>query len=183
MNRRSLLLGLGGSAAWAALPRSAAATLVIGLTLRQLVDRSAHILVVGALDSASFYTTIGGRRCIVTETRVQVHDVLAKASPGDRELTVRTLGGRVGGMSELVMGQAALSPSTPDVAFLKRGADGAHWFVGMAQGHYPLSGADPILQPSANLPEIRDFYSSAVRALTGARLAEARRLLQHVSQP
>jgi hypothetical protein len=184
MQRRTLLSCLGGSAALALLPRTAEATLVIGLTLPQLVERSAHILVVSALDSVSSYAMLGGRRCIVTDTRVRVEDVLAKASPAQQLLTVKTLGGRVAGMGELVLGQAIFSSASSDVAFLKRGADGAHWFVGMAQGHYPLLAAadsEPTLRHSANLPEIRDFQRSAVRELSGMRLSLARRLLQRAS--
>jgi hypothetical protein len=115
---------------------------------------------------------------------VQVQDVLAKIAPSNQVLHVRTLGGRIGGMGELVLGQATLSPSGPDVAFLKLGADGAHWFVGMAQGHYPLradAGAELTLNHSANLPEIREFQASAVRTLSGARLSQARRLLLQAS--
>ena len=185
MNRRVFLSCAGGAAALALLPRPAAATLVIGLTLHQLVERSAHIVVVRALDSTSSHTTLGGRRCIVTDTRVQVQDVLAKTSPSEQVLTVRTLGGRVGGMGELVLGQAIFSPATPDVAFLKRGADGAHWFVGMAQGHYPLrvdSERELTLQHSTSLPEIRNFQTSAVRELSGMRLTAARRLLQQAGR-
>jgi hypothetical protein len=180
MLRRSVLGLLGGSAAAALLPKSAQATLVIGLTLEQLVDRSAHIVVVSALEASSFYSTIGGRRCIVTETRVQVQDVLGRRAPADQVLSVRTLGGKVGGMGELVLGQASFSSAAPDVAFLKRGADGAHWFVGMAQGHYPLhrEGAELSLRPSSNLPEIREFSTSAVRALSGQRLGLARGLIR-----
>lgn len=183
MHRRSVLGLLGGSAATALLPKSAQATLVIGLTLKQLVDRSAHIVVVSALDSRSFYTDIGGRRFIVTETRVQVRDVLGRRSPSGPVLSVRTLGGKVGGMGELVLGQASFSVSTPDVAFLKLGADGAHWFVGMAQGHYPLEGenSDQSLRHSPNLPEIRELSTSAVRALSGQRLSAARGLIREVS--
>ena len=180
MHRRSVLGLLGGSAATALLPQSAHATLVTGLTLKQLVNRSAHIVIVSALDSSSFYTTIGGRRCIVTETRVQVRDALGPQAPHARVMSVRTLGGKVGAMGELVLGQASFSASTPDVAFLKLGADGAHWFVGMAQGHYPLYGedADVSLRHSANLPEIRELSTSAVRALSGQRLSRARGLIR-----
>jgi len=183
MHRRSVLGYLGGGLATALLPNSAAATLVIGLTLEQLVRRSTHIVVVSALDAVSSYTTLGGRRCIVTETRVEVRDVIGGREPRDSILSVRTLGGKVGGVGELVLGQAIFSTSSPDVAFLKRGADGAHWFVGMAQGHYPLRGesADLTLWRSANLPEIRDLAGSAVRALTGTRLSVARGMVREAS--
>lgn len=183
MHRRSVLGLLGGSAATALLPQTAQATLVIGLTLQQLVERSTHIVVVSALDARSFQTTIGGRRCIVTETRVQIEDVLGRQPPAAQVLSVRTLGGKVGGMGELVLGQASFSASTPDVAFLKRGRDGAHWFVGMAQGHYPIygRGSEQSLRHSANLPEIREFTSSAVRALDRQRLSRARDLIHEAA--
>lgn len=181
MNRRSFLCCLSGSAAASLFAAPAHATLVIGLTLEQLVDRSTSIVVCSALAAVSRYGDLGGRRCIVTDTRVRIDDVLGKPVPTSQELMVRTLGGRVGGVGQLVLGQAVISPESPGVAFLKRGADGAHWFVGMAQGYYPLQGTTPIeltLQHSANLPEIRDFATSAVRHLSGVRLSAARRLVR-----
>jgi hypothetical protein len=109
--------------------------------------------------------------------------VLGRAVPSAQELTVRTLGGKVDGMRELVLGQPALSGTSSAVAFLKPTAEGRHWFVGMAQGHYPLRGQnEPVLNHSANLPEIRDFATCAVRQLSGVRLSVARSLVQGASR-
>ncbi len=152
-----------------------------GLSLEELVQRSGFIVVLSALDSESHYEEIGGRRSIVTDTRVRVEDVLAKAAPAAQELLVRTLGGRIGGVGEIVHGQPAISAASPDVAFLKLGADGAHWFVGMAQGHYPLVGqtrAERQLIHSAQLPEIRDYEQCAVRQLSGLKLTRATELVR-----
>ncbi len=94
---------------------------------------------------------------------------------------MRTLGGRVGGVGEIVHGQPTISAASADVAFLKLGADGAHWFVGMAQGHYPLVGqvqAERKLIQSAQLPEIRDYERCAVRKLSGLKLTRATELLR-----
>ena len=181
MKRRSFLGCLGAAASTSLLTEAARATLLKGLSLEELVERSGFIVVLTALDSRSHYEEIGGRRSIVTDTRVRVEDVLAKAEPADQELLVRTLGGRVGGVGEIVHGQPTISAASADVAFLKLGADGAHWFVGMAQGHYPLVGqvqAERKLIQSAQLPEIRDYERCAVRKLSGLKLTRATELLR-----
>lgn len=186
MKRRLFLVALGVAASTAIVPGVARATLVRGLTLKQLTLRASAIVALRALDSSSHYEDIGGRRLIVTDTRVRVEDVLAKGAPRDRELLVRTLGGRVGGMRELVLGQPALSLARCDVAFLQLGADGAHWFTGMAQGHYPLvddERGERALMASPQVPEIRDLEGSAVRALAGRKLDVARGLIQGAVQP
>jgi hypothetical protein len=185
MNRRWFLSSLAGMAAGGVLSRarSAQATLVVGLTLPELVTRSTHIVVLSALDAFSRYADLGGHRCIVTDTRVRVEDVLGREAPSTQELTVRTLGGKVGGVRELVLGQASLSLASVDVAFLRATTQGQHWFVGMAQGHYPLRNeGERILNRSTNLPEIRDFEQCAVRKLNGARLSLARAWVQEASQ-
>lgn len=184
MKRRSFLGCLGAAASSGLISSQARATLLRGLSLEELVGRSAFIVVLSALDSESHYLDIGGRRSIVTDTRVRIEDVLAKALPQAQELVVRTLGGRVGDVGELVHGQPALSLGSPDVAFLKLGADGAHWFVGMAQGHYPLTGATPAeikLSASAQLPDIRDYERCAVRRLRGSLLSVATRMVREAA--
>jgi hypothetical protein len=186
MKRRLLLRALGIAALAPLVPGVARATLVRGLTLKQLSLRATAIVALRALDSSSHYEDIAGRRLIVTDTRVRIEDVLAKGAPRDRELLVRTLGGRVGGMRELVLGQPALSLARSDVAFLQLGSDGAHWFTGMAQGHYPLVDTEQgelALGVSPQVPEIRDLEGSAVRALAGRKLGVARGLIQSAVQP
>jgi hypothetical protein len=164
---------------------TARATLVRGLKLKELVARSHHIVVLRALDARSHYQPLGGRPCIVTDTLVRVEDVLAHAPPPEPELWIRTLGGHVGGTGQLVLGQPNISWGSPDVAFLKLGADGAHWFVGMAQGHYPLEKPTPEaalrLRASSNLPEIHELSGSAVLTLAGRSLEVARGLVQEAA--
>jgi hypothetical protein len=166
-------------------PHDAEATLVRGLELAELVSKSELIVQLTALDSFSHYLEIGGRKSLVTDTRVRVDDVLAKAAPSDAELVVRTLGGRLGSVGEIVHGQAELALGAPCAGFLKRGRDGAHWMMGMAQGHYPMRlqrGAQH-LNASPNLPTIRDWQTSAVRSLVGRSLPDARRLIAAVLPP
>ena len=159
------------------------ATLMRGLSLRELVRQSHHVLSLSALESRCRYLVIGGRRSIVTETRVRIEDVLAGAVPSDGQLVVRTLGGVLDGVGELVHGQAEFSLGAPCVAFLTLGEDGSFWVTGMAQGHFPIvaAGAEATLAASPHLSTLRDWEHSAVRALVGQKLTEATRLVREAS--
>jgi len=173
VTRRGLLLGLGTGAALGALGRPASATVARSLTLSALVHSSRSIVVVTALAAESRYEELGRRRRIVTDTRVRVEEQLAKETV-ERELMVRTLGGSVGRLGELVHGQARLSLGKSCVAFLLRGPDGLHYVNGMAQGHYPLSqqSVKRLLQ-SPDLGELLDADDSAVKQLVGTELGAA----------
>ncbi len=183
LSRRALLSSLAASS-FLALSRPAQATLVRGLSLAELVGRSSCVVQLTAREAVSHYVMLGGRRSIVTDTRVQVEATLAKGATLPTELDVRTLGGVVDGVGELVHGQAQLELGEPSVGFLVD-AGGVHWVTGMAQGHYPLRfepGRDALLEASRNLPTIRDWEASAVRQLAGQSLTSARRLLRELSR-
>lgn len=154
------------------------------LTLSALVQQSKRIVVVTALASESHFEELGRRRRIVTDTRVRVEEVVAKGEGMDRELILRTLGGKVGRLGERVDGQAQLVLGEPCVTFLLQGPDGFHYVNGMAQGHYPLQGASVRrLVKSPDLPAILDFDSSAVKALVGAELGEASSRIRSLVKP
>lgn len=174
VSRRGLLVGVAAGAVASTWGGSANATIVRSLTLAALVQRSRRIVVVTALDSESHFEDLGRRRRIVTDTRVRVEEKLAKGEGIEKELLVRTLGGSVGTLGERVHGQAQLLMGEPCVTFLLQGPDGLHYVNGMAQGHYPLRGAAvPKLAASPDLPDILDFNSSAVKALAGSELSAA----------
>ncbi|HYQ14579.1 MAG TPA: hypothetical protein VEQ58_02440 [Polyangiaceae bacterium] len=157
---------------------SAHATLLRGLTLRALVARSQRIVVVEPLDAVCRHEVIGGRRSIVTDTRVLAHEYWAEGS--ELELTVRTLGGRLDGVGELVDGQPRLELRQRSVAFLTLGRNGQQWWTtGMAQGNFPLTGDGEasLLQASRELPSIVDLEHSAVQRLVGQKLSVARELV------
>jgi len=158
---------------------SARATLLRGLSLSSLVQRSQHVLVLNTLESRCRYADIGGRRSIITETRARVSQVIRERQPSEAEVLVCTLGGIIDGVGELVHGQAEFGTGESCVAFLSRAADGGLWVTGMAQGHYPLTNAntEPALLASPHLPTIVDFERSAARALIGQRLTQAQRLV------
>ena len=146
-----------------------------GLSLQELGQASEHILVVTALEATSAWETLGGRRRIVTDTRVRVDDVIAKATPPGAELWVRTLGGTVGERAALVLGEAALFPNQASVLFATR-FEGAYRVLGMAQGHYPLRAeADRVLRLmlSPRAPDLVVDREPAMRVLPGQELAQA----------
>jgi hypothetical protein len=182
VTRRGLLLGLGTGAALSVFGSQASATLARSVTLPSLVQSSRSIVVVTALAAESRYEQLGRRRRIVTDTRVRVEERLAKETV-ETELMVRTLGGSVGRVGELVHGQATLSLGKQCVAFLLRGPDGLHYVNGMAQGHYPLSeGGVKRLLKSPDLGELLNAPDSAVKQLVGAELVAARLRIRALSQ-
>jgi len=152
------------------------------MSLHELVSRSRHAVIGTPLDARCLYLTIGGRRLLVTETRLRIDGLLGLEPPGQAELAVRTLGGQLDGVGELVHGQAEFVRGQLCVAFFERAPDGACWVTGMAQGHYPLENADAglKLRASPQLPVIRDWEQSAVKRLVGTRLSEAESLVAEV---
>jgi len=174
---RRLCLGAIAGIAFAA--RHAEATIMRGLTLEALVQKSDAVVIATALEAASRYVTLGGSRRIVTDTRLRIEEHVAHGAP-PREVVVRVLGGRIGHAAELVEGQAELTPGVPSVLFLRAAGAELHWVNGMAQGHYPLQNAENgarFLVPSPRLPELLARAGSAVERLSGCELAEARALI------
>jgi|GEM_PF-985828 len=182
-SRRSALVSIGVGVGATLLSRAASATLVRGMTLEELVQRSQHAVVGTPLAAECRYLTIGGRRMLVTETQFRIEGPLGLPRPSEGVLTARTLGGHLNGTGELVHGQAELRIGQLCAAFFERAPDGACWLTGMAQGHYPLDPAEGawVLRPSPQLPTIRDWAKSAVKRLVGARLSDAEQLVVKAS--
>ena len=181
--RRAFLCGAAAAGAALYVPE-ARATLLRGLSLQQLVQRSDRSLVLEPFEATARYASIGGRRSIVTDTRVGVHEAWTGAS--ESELTLRTLGGRLEGVAELVHGQPVLELGVRAVAFLKRSHDGQTWWTqGMAQGHFPLTGRSEtsLLLANRGLPSILNLETSAVRQLVGRQLGQARELVRQARLP
>lgn len=163
-----------GAAAAVALPRRAQASIARAVTLKEL-SADSQISVVGtALDAQSRWETVAGRKRIVTTTRLRVNETIAGSAPG-AELLVRTLGGQVGDVGQVVHGEALLLIGEDSVLFLADIGGGEHAVSAMAQGHYPIRGT---LRPSPRLSELRGVAGSAVQDLVGQSLSEARRRIQ-----
>src|SRR3954465_2939878 len=96
----------------------ALASVARAVPVGELVARSQHVLIGEPLDAESIWEQIGQRRHIVTYTRVRTLELLAGADPRQEELLVRTLGGRVGELGELVHGEAMIEPGARGVLFV-----------------------------------------------------------------
>jgi hypothetical protein len=158
----------------------ARATLARALRLDELVARSRHVLVGEPLEAYSVWETIGDRKHIVTYHRVRTLELFAGVKPEHDELLVRTLGGRVGKLGELVAGEAQLSPGARGVLFVAQARE-VLAVTAMAQGHYPLArdaaGAER-LRRSAQATDLLSVDGSAVKRLHGLSLGDARTLLR-----
>jgi hypothetical protein len=173
------VLGVAMAAPWATRP--AQAGVAKGLPLEDLVKRSAHVLRATPLEAYSEWSRFGKERRIVTYTRVRVDDPLGEGDSPEAEVLVRTLGGVVGDIGQVVHGEATLIIGEPCVAFLKTMQDGVLGVTAMAQGHYPLR-PDPSglfrLNSSPELAVLLDEQRSAVARLRGRTYDEAKALVR-----
>lgn len=177
--RRPLLVGLATTVFSAVLSEHAGATTARALTLRELTRASARVVRGTPVERFATWETTGGRRRIVTHTRLLVAEDLAR--PGDTgEVMVLTWGGRVGDVAQLAHGEAALQVGEESVVFLAGEVAGEHRVTAMAQGHYPLERRDGalLLRRSAQLPELIDRTNAAVDRLAARRLTEGAQLIR-----
>jgi hypothetical protein len=109
---------------------------------------------------------------------VRVDESIA-GSATDSEILVRTLGGKVGKIGQVVHGEALLRIGESAVLFVGDAPDGTPSIAGMSQGHYPLR---PDSSGTRRWPGARGCQSSwgrpAVAKLSGRSLPEARELVQ-----
>jgi hypothetical protein len=184
MDRRGFVRVTAAGALAVLGPKVAEASLSRAVALEDLVSRSQHVLVAEALDSESVWEQVGKRRHIVTHTRVRALELLGGDAPPHEELMVRTLGGRVGDLAELVHGEAVLTLGARGVLFAMP-SRGALVVTAMAQGHYPLVrdklGAERLRRSPAAL-ELLGEPGAAVQRLVGLDLVSARRLLRQVKK-
>lgn len=167
------------SAAW---PRLGHASSARAATLAELVSRSTRIAHVTPLEGSSRWEDIGDRRHIVTYTRLRIDDAIAGQS-GESEILVRTLGGRIDKLGEIVHGEAQLSVNEACLVFLRANADGIEEVTEMAQGHYPFApDASGVLRlhSSRNLPHLIGGGLPAAMQLNGLEAVPARELIRGV---
>ncbi len=170
---------MGTFAATLAFGSAASATTAHAVSLVELVRRSSRIAPATALDRFARTAEIGGARHIVTYSRLRF-DVSSHGASGDSETLVRTLGGRIGDLGEIVHGEAELALNETSLVFLMLDPDGVELVTGMAQGHYPVAldrAGVPRLQLSRNLPQLIGGPTSAVAQLTGKPFSDASALI------
>ncbi len=180
MDRRGFVWVATAGALGLLTSRAALASLSRAVPVEELVGRSQHVLLGEPLDAESVWEQVGRRRHIVTYTRVRTLEPLAGADPRQEELLVRTLGGRVGELGELVHGEAMLQLGARGVLFVMPTRGGLA-VTAMAQGHYPVlrdaAGAER-LRRSPEASELLGEEGSAVKRLSGLQVTEARSLLR-----
>ena len=166
------------SLAWS---KVATATTARAVSLQDLVRRSTRIVRSTPLDSFARTEAIGGTQHIVTYSRLRVDEAI-HGDTSETEILVRTLGGTVGTVGEIVHGEAELAINEPCVVFLLTDSQGVEQVTAMAQGHYPLtldSAGALRLRQSRNMPHLLRGTGSvaAVEQLNGLGIAEARSLI------
>jgi hypothetical protein len=160
------------------------ASVARALRLPELVRSSQHVVIGVPSDSWSRWENSAGGRRIVTYTRVRVEESVSGV-PSEAELLVRTLGGQVGNIGQVVYGEAILTPGQRSLLFVRPGPDGALRLTGMAQGHFPLKadvkGVFKVV-PSPHLGKLVDPRDSAVARLAGQTLAHSQRLIAEAAR-
>ena len=169
---------MAASLVWA---KAAAATTARAVSLQDLVQRSSRIVRSTPLESFARSEAIAGTRHIVTYSRLRVEESI-QGDATESEILVRTLGGTLGAVGEIVHGEAELALNQPCLVFLRKDSEGVELVTAMAQGHYPLtldSRGAPRLRASRNLPHLLHGAAavSAVEQLDGLGVSEARSLI------
>ena len=161
------------------------ATVVRAMPLPELVSMSEWVVIAQVQSSRSHYETIGGMRRMVTDTTLIVNEALSpNRSSSDVEMAtvvVRTLGGTMGEVAQLVPGEAVLTKGPNHLLFLDEASgDGIFRVAAMAQGQYLVNTDEKgvrTLRPSPGLDVVVNPTQSAVAALAGRTVEQARALV------
>jgi hypothetical protein len=172
--RREFLLATAGLASFFT-AGTVEASVARSVSLKELVQRSRSVVVATPLGASSNWEHLGGSRRIVTYTRVRVDQLVRGSDPGSSELVVRTLGGSVGKIGQLVEGQAELRAGQSSLLFTLELARDLYGVTALAQGEYRVvpEATGRIVRPSRLLPKLVGGKESALQRLTGKPLADA----------
>ncbi|MDP9149079.1 MAG: hypothetical protein M3O36_03935, partial [Myxococcota bacterium] len=111
---------------------TAKASVSIAVTWDGLLRGSAAAAIATPVQSTAVWED--GRIC--TYTRVRIDRVMAGTMATGDEAWVRTLGGIVGDIGQLVEGEAALDAGRPSLLFLRSGPVGAFEVTARGQGQF-----------------------------------------------
>jgi len=114
--------------------RDARASVSIAVTFDALVHDSSSAVLVTAVEQRSVWE--GAR--IYTYSRVHVDSSVAGELKPDDEAWVRTLGGVVGKIGQVVEGEAGFTVGRPSLVFLRKDATGTYVVTARAQGQFGL---------------------------------------------
>lgn len=128
----AIALVAGASVAEASLFREA--------TLELLTQRSSLVIEGTPVEARSIWEETPSGRRIVTYTRVVPSRTVVGAASGD--VWVRTLGGRVDNVGQIVEGEASLGLNRKSLLFLRTSGAGVMAVTEMGQGHYLVQSDD-----------------------------------------
>ncbi|GAC1580599.1 MAG: hypothetical protein NVS3B20_11430 [Polyangiales bacterium] len=184
-----LVIALSLSSAVFVTPRVTSASAAIALTLKDLVDRSEYVFV-GIPKSRSSRWEAGR---IITYTVVGVDSVASGAIKAGDSITIRTLGGVVGDIGQIVHGEAVLPLSAPALLFIYMTPSNApppptslpesRYITGMSQGVLPVTVGDDLLPrigASAMNLALYPSLDPAARAATPASVSTVGRKVSDV---
>lgn len=185
VHRRTFLALLGAGSATLAFSEPAHASVARAVTMSALVKQSRSVVLATPLSARSEWATIGGSRRIITITRVRIDEHVARNAPESSEVLVRTLGGRVGKLGQVVHGEAELRSERACMLFLHDAESGLSTVTAMAQGHYPLllEAGTTTLGRSPGLAKLVMAPDAAVERLTGLRLDAASKIVREADRP
>jgi hypothetical protein len=123
-------------------PDDAPASVSIAVTWESLLHESTAAVLVTSIDSRPVWEN--GR--IYTYTRVHVDRSVAGDLGENSDAWVRTMGGVVGKVGQIVEGEAAFAPGESSLLFVHPGPVGAFVVTARGQGQFPLA-RDPTLPP------------------------------------
>jgi len=185
VHRRSFLALLGAGTAVLVDGGTALASVARSISVRALIQKSRSVVLGTPLAAHSEWTEVGGSRRIVTLTRVRIDEHVARSQPEASEVLVRTLGGRVGNLGQLVHGEAELRANEACMLFLHEGEPGFSSVTAMAQGHYPLiaDARGRWLKRSPGLAKLVMEPEAAVERLSGQTIDVARGIVRQAEKP
>jgi hypothetical protein len=130
--RYSLLFALALGPAAAAVASNAQASVSIAVGFDALVRTSSAAAIATPVEQRSVWENDR----IYTYTRVHVETSVAGELPVGSEAWVRTMGGIVGHIGQVVDGEAVLTMGRPSLLFLQAGPPGAYEVTARAQGQF-----------------------------------------------
>ncbi len=151
------------------------------IPLVTMVEGSTLVVVATPVSRETHWATTGARARVVTDVTLEVAWTLRGGDSTGQDIIVRTLGGTIGGVGQIVYGEARLVLGQSSLLFLVGGRDGAYHVLGMAQGQYPLQADNDgnwRIVASPGLEGVLKPQLSVVNALVGRRLMEVPGLLE-----
>lgn len=150
------------------------------LSLGELVHTSDHAAIGTSVDAFSRWEFVAKRQRIVTYSVIDVERTIDGRAIAKGPLVVRTLGGLVGDVGQVVHGEAVIALGQRTAMFLHGVNPDFFSVVAMAQGAYPVKADDKGVHRLHAAPvslELRGEVDAAVHRLDNASVASAEAML------